>query len=54
VKHVKIINREDKEGLPLAAAPCNMFNICFLGDWEACDPGDFCIKDGERPADNTN
>jgi hypothetical protein len=51
VKHIKIVNRENKETLPLAAAPCGTANICFFGDWDECSNIDFCIKDGQPPDD---
>ena len=55
MKHIKIVNREESDGLPITAIGCTILNACIGGDWDNCNSTfDFCIKAGEKPADNNN
>ena len=53
MKHIKLINQKSNYNLPLTAAPCGWFNLCFFGDWDdGCAKTDFCVKDGTAPEES--
>jgi hypothetical protein len=49
MRHIHILNQEERDRLPMGATACSRINFCIGGDWDQCDSYDFCVKDGTCP-----